>query len=611
VRGAGDDELERSVAALLAMPSAFGAGLGKDDDDVLFFSDRGGSVQLWRIGPQDATPTLAVTGWDRSVASFVSTADGRWIVFGADRDGDEVAQLHRAPAGGGEATLLTPTTLARDAPIAPTRAAKEVFYSARVPGEAATSIYALAVDGSAPERAIYRDDGAGFLVDVAPDGKRALFLQFRSHQDNVVLLVDVATGKAHTLHPASGSATVRAAAFSADGKRVFVATDDGGEQSLVVALDAKSGRELARHVESEATGAVGESISVAPTGDRIAVAFDAGDHGVVRMLDADRLTPIEGPNLPLGYGMLGPFTRDGRELLLSWSSIEHPMAVLRWDLAKKELRPVVAAEARTAPEITADIERVRSFDGLEIPVNVIRPQGSGRMPVIVDFHGGPAGSAAMRWSAHARFFVEQGYVWVAPNIRGSGGFGRGFEAMDDGAKRDDAFRDIDALHAWIVAQPWADAERLVISGSSFGGYLVLHELTDHPTRWRAGIDMFGIADFIGFMATTTGLVRENYLHEIGDPVKDRALLERLSPLARAARIRAPLFVYAGANDPRVPRAQSDAIVSTLREQGIAVEYMLAPDEGHGADRHETRIELLVRMAAFLRRELGDSQRPSM
>lgn len=173
------------------------------------------------------------------------------------------------------------------------------------------------------------------------------------------------------------------------------------------------------------------------------------------------------------------------------------------------------------------------------------------------------------------------------------------QPSDDGACRRASFKDIDALVEWLRIQPWVDPSRLVVKGSSFGGYLVVQQLAEHPDRWRAGVDQFGIVDFISFMATTNGLVRKNYLREIGDPESDRALLVDLSPINRIDAIKTPLFIYAGANDPRVPRAQSDMLAARVRANGVPVEYMLAENEGHGAAMPATQRELAIRAMRFV------------
>ena len=248
----------------------------------------------------------------------------------------------------------------------------------------------------------------------------------------------------------------------------------------------------------------------------------------------------------------------------------------------------------------SSITSVRAHDGLELPVNVYLPkQRAGKLPVIVSYHGGPSGSSPIRWSAATAFFLSQGYAWVEPNVRGSGGFGRAFEEGDNGPARLAAFKDVEATGRWATSQPWADPDRVIVYGGSYGGYTVLVGLTRMPDLWRAGVDLFGVADLQTFMATTSGFIREVFLVEFGDPEKDAAFLKSISPLQDVDRIVDPLFVYAGANDPRVPRSESDLIVRALRERKVPVEYMVAQNEGHSLARKENLVEFLARAARFL------------
>jgi dipeptidyl aminopeptidase/acylaminoacyl peptidase len=226
-----------------------------------------------------------------------------------------------------------------------------------------------------------------------------------------------------------------------------------------------------------------------------------------------------------------------------------------------------------------------------------------KLPVIVGYHGGPSGSSSVRWNATTRFFLGQGYAWVEPNVRGSFGFGRAYEAADNGPRRLDAFKDIEATGQWAASQPWADKDRVVVYGGSYGGYTVLVGLTRMPKLWRAGVDLVGVANLKTFMATTSGEIRELFLVEFGDPDKDAAFLDSISPLRDADKIVDPLFVYAGANDPRVPRTESDLIVKALRARKVPVEYMMKDNEGHSLAHRENQLEFCSRVARFLETHL--------
>jgi dipeptidyl aminopeptidase/acylaminoacyl peptidase len=204
----------------------------------------------------------------------------------------------------------------------------------------------------------------------------------------------------------------------------------------------------------------------------------------------------------------------------------------------------------------------------------------------------------------AAFFLMQGYAWVAPNVRGSSGFGRAFEMADNGRKRLAALDDVDTVADWVAAQPWADRQRLVVLGGSYGGYTTLMALIRKPELWAAGIDLFGPVDWHTVLAVTSGVIRDMFRLEVGELGKDDDFLTQISPITGIGAIKRPLFVYAGANDPRVPRSESDQVVRAVRAHGVRCEYMVKDDEGHSLSHRPNQIELYSRAARFLESALG-------
>ncbi|MGQ0506737.1 MAG: prolyl oligopeptidase family serine peptidase [Myxococcaceae bacterium] len=602
-------ELEKQATALVDAFRDEQAVFTHDGKRVVFVSSRDGLPQLYvkTLGSGAVPRRLAV--WPDAMGGPIITPDDQHVIFSADSNGNEQVRFYSVALSGGPVRALTPDPLNRDWAFLPEGASDRIFFSARQMSSPRSEIYSVGLRGDEPARLLYRDDGAGFLYDVTSDGQHALFGKIRTHQDNPLFVVGLKTGTARRLYPAQGAATIRTATFSRDGKRAYVVTDGGGEQALVLSLDVETGAELGRYEESQFPGAVGESLVLDRTGRTLAVGFDAGNRQELRLLDAATLRLRARVDLPLGRGQLSAFSDDGKTLTVTWSTPSNPSSIFTVSSTTGTATPLVTFPRTGLPAVDVDVSQtsVKAFDGLELPVNVYRPRGGGRHPVILSLHGGPAGASAIGWGATRQLFLSKGYAWVEPNIRGSAGFGRTFEAADDGRKRSDSFRDIDSVRSWLVAQPWTDPTRLVVYGSSYGGFLVLHQLATQPGAWRAGVDLFGIADLKTFMASTKGLVLENYRHELGDPTTDAVFLESLSPLKKVDAIVAPLFVYSGANDPRVPRAQADAIVSALKARKVPVEYMLAMDEGHGIARRENLIAFQVRLALFLERTLNDKK----
>jgi dipeptidyl aminopeptidase/acylaminoacyl peptidase len=608
-------ELSAKATVLVDAHADYDAAFTADDKKVVFVSNRDGLPQLYLADrDQPAAPPLRLTRTSERVTAPLPLPDGS-ILYRSDRGADENWSIFKVGSSGGEPIELTPgEKLQRDTPIAPAGAPGTIFFSGRKLADPASSLYSQAVTGGGTPRRVYGEAVPGSLLDVSDDGKQALWLRFLSFSEGYVLVVDVASGSARLLYPPAGNkARVLSASFGPDGKRVFIASDDaGGAQNIVVSVDAASGKELARHVERRPATALVQYACPAPQGDRLLVGVTAGDHGELRLLKASTLKAAATVKLPVGSGGAGvcpqAFSADGKRVLISWSTPQAPSDLLSIDVATGRASPLFAGGRpglAGLPGIDTTVVQTRAFDGGRIPMLVYRPRGiKGKLPVIVSYHGGPAGVSTARWSAQIRFFTSLGYAYVEPNVRGSSGYGRAYEEADNGRRRLDAFKDVESSARWVAAQPWADKDRLVIFGGSYGGYTTLIGLTRQQDLWRAGVNLFGVADTRTLLKTTMGVIRDWFKLEFGELGKDDDFLASISPLKDADKIVDPMFVYAGANDPRVPRSESDMIVSAVRKKGVPVEYMVKDNEGHSLSRKENQVEFYARAARFLEKHLA-------
>ena len=604
-----DGELALRAAGFVDAFVNTGPAFTRDGTKVVFASNRDGLPQIYVAGRPDEPATRVLTTHQR-VSGITTAVDGKSVLFMSDTGADECWSIFRVGLDGEGLVELTPgTRMNRDGFVAPDGMPDTLFFSGRDMSQARSTVYATSAYGATPPRAIYTDERSAFLTDASRDGSTLLVLQYPSRSENYLLRVDAASGKSQRLYPAQGKVSIFSARFSPDGARVFVATDGGAESALVLALDAKSGEELARLAIEPATAGVG-GISVAKRGDTLALSLTVGNRSEIRLIDAGTLAERTKVEMPLGAGGANEFSEDGARLAVQWSTPNAPTDLYSVDVATGKATPLRREERPRLDELpaieTTTVE-IPAFDGGRIPIHVYRPASSEagtKHPVVVSYHGGPAGVSVIRWNPTTAFLLSQGYVVVEPNVRGSSGFGRAFEEGDNGRKRLDAFEDIEASARWVAAQPWADADRMVVYGGSYGGYTVLVALSRWPDIWRAGVNLFGVVDLKTFMATTSGVIRDIFLLEFGDPDKDAAFLASISPLTDVDEIVDPTFVYAGANDPRVPRTESDLIVSALRQRKVPTEYMVAEDEGHSVARRENLIELLARVARFLETHLG-------
>ena len=223
----------------------------------------------------------------------------------------------------------------------------------------------------------------------------------------------------------------------------------------------------------------------------------------------------------------------------------------------------------------------------------------GETPVVVDIHGGPESQRRPSFHAVKQYFLNRGYAYFEPNVRGSSGYGREYTHLDDVENRMDSVADVEAAVEWLHDQPAVDPDRIVAMGGSYGGFMVLAALTEYPDLWAAGVDVVGIANFVTFLENTGDWRRELREAEYGSLEEDREFLESVSPINNIQDIAAPLYVLHGENDPRVPVGEAEQIADEAAEQGVPVEKLIFPDEGHGFTKLENRIEAYTSIADFL------------
>jgi len=587
------------------------AQLTTDKKHFVFGSTRNGMPQVYLGDPAKPSeaPRLLSPGTDRAIWAAI-TADDKYVLFNRDQGADENWRIYRTRLDGSETTCLTPgDTQHRDEPVLPAGKPDMMIYTTHVKASPASQLMVQSITAGEP-KLVYQDPLPAYAIDATRDGGRALLIRWNSASDLVLFEVGTAAGsKAQRLYPPEGAkANVNQAAYSADGKLVFVSTDEGKEGFSILAIEPKTGMVKARWtVESPSTASIA-NLLVSPRGDRLLVLVNAGNHTEIRILDAKKLTVQRTVKAPLGLISAGPFTNDGSRFTYWVSTPDKPADLFVAEAATGVSTPL-RIEQRPALDklapLTTSIENTKAHDGLQIPMNVYLPklEPGKKAPVLVMFHGGPSSSSFIKFSAYVRFFSSQGYAVVEPNIRGSTGFGRAYEMGDDREKRGDALKDMVTVNAWVKAQSWCDPDRVVVYGGSYGGYLTLMAATRQPGLWRAGVDVYGIADLRTFLKSTDQAIRAGFVDEFGDLDKDSALLDQYSPSRDYDKIAAPLFVYAGQNDPRVPRSESDQIVRAMRQRKIPVEYMVAANEGHSLDRRETRVEFMVRVARFLKEQM--------
>ena len=606
-----DAALERSLARYLESRSA-GLVDWLADGSLLVSTRFGESEQLHRVKAPLAQREQVTFERDPVRSATSLPFDASAFVYGKDDGGNENVQLYLQRVGGGAPKLLTDGKSLHGSPVFANDGKRIAFHSNARDG-ASYDIYVRDVTTDAPPRLVLGGaDQSLYVEDWSLDDSKLLVIRYVSIAESYLFVADLATGKVTPIEPAEKVGTkmaVSQARFSRDGRGVYFISDHAGEFADLRYTDMFTME--TRSVSQSARFDV-ETFALSRDGRHLAYALN--ENGVSRLVvhDIAQKADLLLPPLPAGAIVSHvAFDPRGKRLALALETAQQPRDVYVLDLddrpaltrwTQSELGPIDAAALVPAQLVSFPTwDRVGNSPRM-LSAFVYKPAKPGPHPVVIDIHGGPESQYRPTWSAFTQYLVnELGYVVVAPNVRGSSGYGRAFLALDDGKLREDSVRDIGSLLVWIGLQPDMNRERVAVMGGSYGGYMALASLITYGDRLAGGVDVVGISNFVTFLTNTSAYRRDLRRAEYGDERNPdmRAYLQRISPLTNARSLRRPLLIVQGMNDPRVPASESEQMLNALRANGTNAWFLAAKDEGHGFRKKGNRDAYLLATAQFL------------
>jgi dipeptidyl aminopeptidase/acylaminoacyl peptidase len=610
------------------------------EGSVLIRKRHKNSNQLHIVRSPGAAP-VALTDFSDAVnnASF-QPKRGDYMLFERANGGDEVYRIYRMNLTSKEVVAVSPEGERASAPSWNAAGDRIVFTTATVDrkdsaamklADAAarkseTRVYVA--DPLKPESAkvVATFDGGGmFGFRFSPDAKRLAYLEYVSANESHMWLLDIESGKKTRVTPepkAGVKVSYSAPRFSKDGKTLYATSDRDSEFKRLVTIDIASGKEtpLTAHLNHDVDG-----FSISTRANRIAFITNEDGSSVLRFLELSTGKELPRPALLPGEisGVRwksggedgedeGAGNADSAEIAFNLSSARSPGEVFSMTLSNpKVTRWTNGASANLNPLefVEPKLVRWKSFDGLEISGFLYQPDAKkfpGKRPVIVNIHGGPEAQSRPGFIASNNYMInELGVAILFPNVRGSSGFGKTFLAADNGKKREDSVKDIGALFDWIKTQSDLDAGKVIVTGGSYGGYMALAVSTNYADRIAGAMSSVGISNFVTFLSNTESYRRDLRRVEYGDErdPEMKKFLEAISPLNNASKIKKPLFVVQGKNDPRVPYTEALQIVDQLKKQQTPVWFLMANDEGHGFAKKSNRDFLFYAQIKFVEKTL--------
>lgn len=614
--------------------SAYGASFAPDGQRITFLTDITGVAEVWRV-PVATQGSETAPGWPEQLtfggeriagASYSPVADR--LIVGGDVGGNERTQLFLMRGDGTTFTPLTkqPETIhvfgGEDGSASngwsPDGA--RIVYASNARDPRFFDVYERAVDDlDAAPHLLLQHDGTNYPAGYSRDGHTVLVERMYTNMHNALILIDIATGETRQLTPEPTEITSSPARhvspqWSADGRGLYLLSDRGRQVLSLAWLDLATGEmTYLRDDQWDADG-----LSLSPDGKRLALVTNVDGASRIELFDItagwERRVALPSPELPQGVAAGVRWSPDGARIVFTFAPPDDAMDVWVWDTASKTRWRVTRSARGGLPDsafVAPQLMRYPTFDERQIPSYLFLPDGAEQrhLPVVVYVHGGPESQTRPAFNPVIQYLAASGYAVLAPNVRGSSGYGYEYQSLDDVRLRMDSVADLAAAVRWLGAEQIADPYRIAVMGGSYGGFMVLSALTTYPDLWAAGVDIVGIANFVTFLENTGPWRRKLREPEYGSLENDRDFLESISPIRHVDAITAALFVVHGANDPRVPVGEAEQIVAALRARNVPVEYLRFEDEGHGLIKRANRVKAYPEIARFLDAQVKNRATP--
>ncbi|HKD44631.1 MAG TPA: S9 family peptidase [Candidatus Angelobacter sp.] len=589
-----------------------------DGKQIAFISNISGRNNLWIVPAEGGWPTQLTVSNQRQ-ANPAWSSQGRWIAYQSDTDGNEQWDILLVSARDGQVVNLTNTPEISEENPAWSPDGEKLAYSVKAKSSPNYEIDVMEV-ATKQVTHLTRNSPAqwsNFGPLWSRDGKWIVFnRQHATGKDSNIFIADLASGKATNLTPHEGEHNFFASDISPDGKTLLITSNSGNGYSNAALLDVQT-RKITWLTQDKWEVTSGK---FSPNGQVVtwtanvdgAVKVFVGNYGVAGSTITDsRVKPhalLLGEGINTLAGAETPFTRDGKRLLYYHDGPNAPNDLWVYDFATLGSRQVTEALVgglRSGDMVEPFLIHYPSKDGKwQISAWVYAPynaERNGKNAAVVYIHGGPTSQTQNAFSKNIQYLANQGFFVIAPNYRGSQGYGKEFEDANRFDMGGGDLEDVVAAADWMKKTGYIDPKKIAVMGGSYGGYLTMMAVTKTPDLWGAGVAIVPFVNWFTEIENEDPLLRQYDLATMGDPVKDKSRLRERSPIYFVDQIKAPLLLLAGGNDPRCPHTEAEQVAAAIKKRSGAVEFKVYENEGHGFAKLENQIDAITRVADFLKK----------
>ena len=556
-------------------------------NDIIINTRFGSTSQLHRVSKSMGTRTQ-ITFFDEPVsAASYEPIKGEYLVYSKDIGGNEFGQLFKLDLKTLQSTLLTDGGRSQNGGIKWSKDGKGFYYSSTKRNGGDRDVYYMDPNNPKAEKLIIQVKGGGWgIQDISPDGKQLVLGEYVSINESYLWLLDIATGKLTEITDRSVKGVSQSNAnFSSIPNEIWFITDKDNEFERLASMNLNT-KKTTYYTSNIPWNIENFKLS----NDKKSIVFISNEAGLNKMYLMNTATKAykEVKNLPIGLISDPHFTKDNQTIFFNQSTAQSASDVYQLNIQTGKINRWTESELGEMQPSDMSVPKFiewKSFDDLKISgfYYPASPKFKGKRPVIIMIHGGPEGQTMASFLGTNNFYTnEMGVSVVYPNVRGSSGFGKTYLAKDNGFLREDSVKDIGALLDWIAKQPDLDKDKIMIMGRSYGGYMTLATAFHYSDKIRCSVDIVGISNFNTFLKNTEEYRRDLRRAEYGDErdPKMAAFFDKMAPLNNTDKIKKPMFIIQGTNDPRVPVTEARQMRDKLKAQGNTVWYMEAKDEGH-------------------------------